>query len=158
MTVSPCAPCRLAPVLRKNAIRPLLTWLLRRRPSYGAPGACSRYSKSLRCCLRTPCGSSSFQLRSRRSLAAEKPTESHRSTALVPSFRSPAGGLYPRSHGLSGLLRDLELHGTLGLLLHDDRARGDSIGMGDILTRSFTRSQALNLLSMVKSNRARSRV
>ena len=38
----------------------------------------------------------------------------------------------PGEDRFSGRLRDFELHRPLGFLLHDDRARGDPIAMGDI--------------------------
>src|SRR5512145_2878311 len=38
----------------------------------------------------------------------------------------------PRGYGLPGGFGDLELYGSLGLLLHDDRSRGDVIAVGDV--------------------------
>ena len=40
--------------------------------------------------------------------------------------------LDPRLHGLPGRRRDLELHGSLGLVLHDDGARSDLVAMADV--------------------------
>lgn len=66
--------------------------------------------------------------------------------------------LNPGCNGSSGLIRDLELHRSFGLLLHHNRTRGDAVSMADVpLTRSCTRSQARSLLSMPRLNSARSR-
>ena len=50
----------------------------------------------------------------------------------MPSFRSPAGGLYPRSHGLSGLLRNLELYRSAGFLLKDEGAARHALAVADV--------------------------
>ena len=47
-------------------------------------------------------------------------------------FRPQPGKLDPRLQSVPGGCRDLELHGALGLVLHDSRARRDLVSMTDI--------------------------
>ena len=66
-------------------------------------------------------------------------------------------GADPGGQGFPGLLGDLELHRSLGLPLHHDRARGDDTRRRDVV--NFQRDQIAprSLLSIARLNSARSR-
>ena len=43
-----------------------------------------------------------------------------------------SGGLDPLLHGVTGSWRDLELNGSLGLVLHHDGPRGELVAVADV--------------------------
>lgn len=84
-------------------------------------------------------------------------------TARVASAREQpviiavSANLQPSPYCIARRLRDLERHGSSGLLLNDSRSQPEDPPGATSLTRSFTRSHALSFESSAQLNIARSR-
>src|SRR5690242_5719686 len=73
-----------------------------------------------------------------------------------PAIRISTPDCQPFGHRATGLLRNLELHGPAGLLLHNNRRRMAPAASTSVV-RSETTSQPRSLLSIAMLNRAKSR-